>query len=87
MDRAIDYNNNNNNNISKAINPSVNNLHEAQNAVHVQLKLSQLHTQWKPSKQKNQRRQNNNKQTNHKKARDVQVETLGLTSTETIQAY
>ena len=40
MDRAIDYNNNNNNNISKAINPSVNNLHEAQNAVHVQLKLS-----------------------------------------------
>ena len=33
------------------------NLHEAQSAVHVQLKPSKPHTQSKPSKQRNQRRQ------------------------------
>ena len=48
---------NNNNNISKALNPSVSNLHEAESAVRVQLKLSKQHIQLKPSKQRNQRRQ------------------------------
>ena len=62
-------NNNNNNNkkyISRALNPSVSNLTEAQSAVHVQLKLSKLHIQLKPRKQRNQRRQKTkqNKQTN-----------------------
>ena len=48
--------------ISRALNPSVSNLPEAQSAVHVQLKLSKLHIQLKPSKQRNQRRQENKKQ-------------------------
>ena len=69
MDRAIDYNNNNNNNISKAINPSVNNLHEAQNAVHVQLKLSKLHIQLKPSKQRNQQKKKERKKERKKAGR------------------
>ena len=67
MDRFDDNNNNKNNNkcISRALNPSVSNQPEAQSAVYVQLKLSKLHTQLKPSKQRNQRRQKQiNKQTN-----------------------
>ena len=53
-----DFNNNNNNNkyIPRALNPSVSNLHEAQSAVHGHLKLSKLHIQLKPNKQRNQRR-------------------------------
>ena len=60
-----DDDNNNDKYISRAVNPSVGNLPEAQSAVHVQLKLSNLHIQLKPSKQRNQRLQEtkNNKQT------------------------
>ena len=58
---------NNNKYISRALNPSVSNLPEAQSAVHIQLKLSKLHIQLKPSKQRNQRCQENKKQ---KKAGD-----------------
>ena len=50
-------NNNNNKYISRVLNPSVSNLHEAQSTVHVQLKLRKPHTQSKSSKQRNQRRQ------------------------------
>ena len=50
------------------------NLHEAQSAVHVQLKLSKLHIQVKPNKQ---RRQKNEKQTNEKKAGDGWVKGQG----------
>ena len=45
----IFYNNNNNKYISKALNPSVNNLCEVQSAVHVPLKLIKLHIQLKPT--------------------------------------
>ena len=51
-------NNNGNEYISKALNPPVSNLHRAQSAVHVQLKLSKLHIRLKPNKERNQRRQN-----------------------------
>ena len=54
----IFYNNNNNKYISKALNPSVRNLHEAQSAAHVYLNLSKLPIQLKPSKQRNQQCQN-----------------------------
>ena len=40
--------------ISKALNPSVSNLHDAASAVSLQLKLSKLHIQLKPSKERNQ---------------------------------
>ena len=52
---------NNNKYISWALNPSVSNLHEAQSAVRVQLKLSKLHIQLKLSKQKTQQCQENMK--------------------------
>ena len=58
--QALRFNNKNSDNnkyISKALNPSVSNLHEAQSAVNVQLKLSKLYIQVKTSKQRNQRRQ------------------------------
>ena len=62
--------------ISKALNPSVSNLHEARGAVYVQLEISKLHIQLKPSKQRNQRRQKTkNKQTN--KARNWLVKGQG----------
>ena len=38
----------------KELNPSVSNLCDAQSTVHVQLKLSKLHIQLKPSEQRNQ---------------------------------
>ena len=47
-------NNNNNKYISRALNPSVSNQPEAESAVHVQVKMSKLHIQLKPSKQRNQ---------------------------------
>ena len=54
------------------------NLPEAQSAVRVHLKLSKLHIQLKPSKQRNQRRQKTNKQTNKQtKARDGRVKGQG----------
>ena len=41
---------NNNNSISRALNPSVSNLHEAQSAVHVPLKLNKLYIfNWNPA--------------------------------------
>ena len=68
-------NNDNNKYISRALNPSVSNLPDAQNTVHVQFKLSKLHIQLKPSKQRNQRRQKiENKQT---KAGDRRVKGQG----------
>ena len=48
--------------ICRELNPSVNNQPEAQSTVHVQLKLSKLHIQLKPSKQRNKQRQQTNKQ-------------------------
>ena len=51
-----DDDNSNNNKykyIFRALNPSMSNQPEAQNAAHVQLKLSKLHIQLKPSKQRN----------------------------------
>ena len=57
--QSFNHSNNNNNNneyISRELNPSVSNQPEDQGAVHVQLKLSKLHIQLKPSKQRNQRR-------------------------------
>ena len=74
----LDNNNNNNNNkyISRAPNLSVSNQAEAQSAVHAQLELSKLHSQLKPSKQRNKRRQKKkttttktNKQANKRKSR------------------
>ena len=55
------WNNNNYKYISRALNPPMSNLHEAQSAVHVQLKLSKLHIQSKLSKQRNQQLQKENK--------------------------
>ena len=53
------------------------NLHEAQGAVHVQLKLSKLHIQLKSSTQRNQRRGKQKQQQQQKKAGDRRVKGQG----------
>ena len=48
--------------ISKALNPSVSNLHEAQSTVHVYLKLNKQHIQLKPNKEISDVKTNKNRQ-------------------------
>ena len=52
-DNDNNSNNDNNKYIFRELNPSVRNQPEVQSAVHVQSKLSKLHIQLKPSKQRN----------------------------------
>ena len=61
FNQQVNNNNNNNNSkyISRAPNPSVSNLAEAQSAVHVPLKLNKLRIQLKSSKERKQRCQKN----------------------------